>query len=134
MPRLILLTAPVTSSKEEMVLYTRPVDFETVRRLVDRAERVESYIGHPATAELLTRLLNREIPVNRGMYSPEPGDIAVVAKLKKRLERPMDVPNVTLDDLEFIVIDYMSPAEVSLPVPASRRLEREETRERLAPA
>ena len=44
-----------------------------------------SAIGHPGAAEFLSRLLGIEVPVNRIMAQMEPGDRAVVLRLKQRL-------------------------------------------------
>jgi len=34
------------------------------------------------------------------------GDIAIVVRLKRRLEKPEDIKNVKLEDLEFYVMSY----------------------------
>jgi len=60
-------------------------------------------------ARVLSYLLEVDVPVSRAMYKPLPGDIAVVARLKKRLEKPEDVKNVSIDDLEFIIVEYHRP-------------------------
>jgi len=92
--------------KKPMVLVTLPTNIENVRRIVAKAESIESYIGHEATAQLLTQLLGVTIPANRSEYSPEVGDIAVVVRLKKRLEKPGDIREVKVEDLEFHVVKY----------------------------
>jgi hypothetical protein len=45
-----------------------------------------SAIGHKATAEILSYLLNYDIPVNRIQVQMKKGDIAIVFKLKQRIE------------------------------------------------
>jgi uncharacterized protein (UPF0248 family) len=40
------------------------------------------------------------------MYDPKPDDTAVVIRLKKRLEKPEDVKNITINDIEFILVEY----------------------------
>jgi len=103
--KVILLNALVTSSRIPLVLRTKPVSIEEVKELVKDKE-VVSFIGHEATATLLTQLLSANIPMNRAMYDPKPGDIAIVVRLKKRLEKPEDVKNVTVNDVEFILVEY----------------------------
>ena len=101
----VLLNALVTSSKIPLILKTRPVSLDEVKKLIENKE-TESYIGHEATAQLLSALFNRNVPMNRAMYDPEPDDIAVVVRLKKRLEKPEDIKNVAVDDVEFIIVEY----------------------------
>jgi hypothetical protein len=78
---------------------------EDVKALIKDKEIV-SFIGHEATAKLLTQLLSVEVPTSRAMYDPRPGDFAIVVRLKKRLEKPEDVKSVTVDDIEFILVEY----------------------------
>ena len=88
-----------------MTLKTRPIMLEDVKALIKDKE-ILSFIGHEATAKLLSQLLLSEVPTNRTMYDPRPGDIAIVVRLKKRLEKPEDVKNVTVNDIEFILVEY----------------------------
>ena len=101
----MLLNALVTSSKIPLTLKTKPASLEEVKRLIENKEIV-SFIGHEATAQLLTSLLSVSIPTNRGMYDPQPSDVAIVTRLKKRLEKPEDVKTVTPNDVEFILVEY----------------------------
>jgi hypothetical protein len=105
MEKVVLLNALVTSSKIPLTLKTKPASLEEVKALVVNKE-IQSFIGHEATAQLLISLLSVNIPTNRGMYEPKPGDIAVVTRLKKRLEKPEDIKNVTVSDIEFILVEY----------------------------
>jgi hypothetical protein len=105
--KIIFLNALVTSSKMPMTLKTRPVSLNIVREIIREKEiEIESYIGHEATANLLSSLLNISVPTNRSMYDPKPNDVAVIVRLKKRLEKPEDVKNVTENDIEFILVEY----------------------------
>jgi len=105
MERIIFLNALVTSSKKPMTLKTRPVSLDIVRELIKEKE-IESFIGHEATANLLSSLLNRTVPTNRAMYDPKVDDVAIIVRLKKRLEKPEDVKNVSENDIEFILVEY----------------------------
>jgi hypothetical protein len=104
--KVMLLNALITSSRVPMILRTRPMSVEEVRELISTRE-VVSYIGHEATAQLLTTIFNVSVPTNRGIYDPKPGEIAIVVRLKKRLEKPDDVKNVKPEDIEFILVEYL---------------------------
>jgi len=105
MVKVVLLNALVTSSKIPLILKTIPSNLDEVKKFIENKE-TESYIGHEATAQLLTTLLNKPILTNRSMYDPRPGEFAIVVRLKKRLEKSEDIKNVTVDDVEFIVVEY----------------------------
>ncbi len=66
-----------------------------------------SYIGHPATAQLLSRLLGVNVPVNRTMYTPWEGDVAIVARLNKRLEKPGDIKDIKPGDIVLWLYFYI---------------------------
>jgi hypothetical protein len=105
MERLVLLNSLVTSSRMPITLRTIPISLEFVKYFV-RDKDVVSFIGHEATASLLTQLLPVPVPMNRAMYDPTPGDKAIVVRLKKRLEKPEDIKNVKEEDVEFILVEY----------------------------
>lgn len=48
-------------------------------------DRFVSAIGHPSSAEFLSALLDMAIPVNRIEIAMQPGDAALVLRLKSRL-------------------------------------------------
>ena len=103
--KIVFLNALITSSKIPMTLKTRPASLNEVKEIIKEKE-IESYIGHEATANLLSNLLNKTIITNRAMYDPKINDIAIVVRLKKRLEKPEDVKNVSENDIEFILVEY----------------------------
>jgi hypothetical protein len=107
--RVVLLNAFVPP-KRPMVIVTLPTNLENVKAIVRFAMEhkitIESYIGHEATALLLSQLLSINVPVNRAEYIPFTGDIAVVARLKRRLQSPTDIKDISPDDLEFHVVNY----------------------------
>jgi hypothetical protein len=110
--KIILLNALVPNPTEPTIIISTPVTVEEAKELVNKAEKVESYIGHEATAKLLTQIFEREIPVNRAMYIPERYDLAIVVRLKKRLEKPEDVKNVTENDIELLLVRYYTDVHV----------------------
>jgi hypothetical protein len=105
--RLVLLNAIVPPTGRGAIIVSEPVSVDEVKELVAIARHVDSFIGHEATAKLLSELLTINVPVNRGMYVPRNGDYAVVVRLKKRLEKPEDIRTVTPSDVEFRVAYYM---------------------------
>jgi chemotaxis signal transduction protein len=104
--KVVLLNAVVTRSDKPTLMVTMPATVDEVKSLIRVAERIESYIGHESTARMLSTLLGVEVGVSRAMYMPERGDIAVVVRLKKRLEKPEDVKNVRAEDVEFLIVNY----------------------------
>lgn len=60
-----------------------PIPVDAARALV--RDGYTSYIGHEGTAQLLSDLLDVEVPVNRAQYAQEVGDKAIVFKLRGRL-------------------------------------------------
>jgi hypothetical protein len=104
--KLVLLNALVPVSDKPAIVISLPVTVEEAKEIVKKAEKVESYIGHEATAKLLSQLFGREIPVSRAMYQPRNEDLALIVRLRKRLEKPEDVKNIRPEDLEFLLIRY----------------------------
>jgi hypothetical protein len=113
---LILLNALITHSDEPFILITKPLKPKEAIWKINLSECIESYIGHEATAKLLEKLTSRPIAVNRAMYSPRNGDLAVIVRLRKRLEKVEDVKNVTESDIEFIEVRYIAGYEVPLEI------------------
>jgi hypothetical protein len=110
--KIVLLNALVPVSDKPAIVISIPINVDEARELIKRTEKIESYIGHEATAKLLSQLFGREIPMNRAMYIPKNGDLAIVVRLKKRLEKPEDVKNVKPEDIEFLLVRYYTNIEV----------------------
>lgn len=62
-----------------------------------------SYIGHESTAQLLSTLLDVEVPMNRQAYRQEPGDVALVFKLNGR---PPEGTILSLEDIQAIGYEF----------------------------
>jgi intergrase/recombinase len=103
----VLLNALVPSSDQPALIATKPLSVDEARRLVKAAKRIESFVGHASTAELLTRMLGIKVACTRNMYVPREGDIGLVVRLKKRLAKPEDAKNITEHDLEFLLVEYV---------------------------
>ena len=110
--KIILLNALVPPEGSGIIIVSPPLQPEKALELIKNAEEIESYIGHPVTAELLSRKTGRNIPVNRGMYKPKDDDQALVIRLKKRLPRTADISDVSLEDFEFRRILYITDIKV----------------------
>ena len=106
--KVVLLNALVPVSDKPAITISIPITVEEAKTLVKKSEKIESYIGHEATAKLLSTLLEREIQMSRAMYTPQNLDLAIVVRLKKRLEKPEDVKNVTEKDIELLLVRYYS--------------------------
>jgi len=107
--RVILLNALVMPDRTA-VIFTEPITVEEARKIIYRehaeGKEIKSYIGHSATAKILGDALELEIPVNRGEYTPTTGDTVIVARLARRLEKPEDINNLTLEDLKLYEVVY----------------------------
>ena len=75
-----LLNAPVLTNFGSFNF--KPISIENARQLV--AESVVSYIGHQSTCDILSQLLRIEVKFNRAQYFQEPGEKALIFKLKVR--------------------------------------------------
>ena len=110
--KVVLLNALVPVSDKPAITISVPVTVEEAKTLIIKAKKIESYIGHEATAKLLSQIFEREVQVNRGMYVPQNWDSAIVVRLKKRLEKPEDVRNVTEKDIELLLVRYYTNVDV----------------------
>lgn len=62
-----------------------PLTLQQAQWLVNQpSATVTSAIGHDATAQILSELLERDVPVNRVQYKQQIGDVAIVFKLNGR--------------------------------------------------
>ncbi|MGF7059901.1 YddF family protein [Brassicibacter mesophilus] len=59
------------------------IDIETARKYVEQNGFI-SAIGHEATAQIMSELLGKEIPMNRIQFHQQVGQIAIVFKLNTR--------------------------------------------------
>lgn len=59
------------------------IDIETARKYVEQNGFI-SAIGHEATAQIMSELLGKEIPMNRIQFHQQVGQTAIVFKLNTR--------------------------------------------------
>jgi len=85
--------------KDDATLEVRNVDIEDAKEFIK--ENFVSCIGHPATATILSSLIEKEIEVNRIPITLEKGDEVLVFQLLKRLEEGR-----VLREEEILTIPY----------------------------
>ena len=78
-----------------------PLTLEQAKALI--ADGFVSAIGHKSTAELLTTLLGVSVSMNRVEYRQEPGQSALVFKLKGR---PEEGKILTIEEIESIGYEF----------------------------
>jgi len=92
-----VLNSGIVTADGRYVLET--ISLEEARRLV--RGRIVSFVGHQPTNDVLTRLLGVEIPYNRGLFTHEVGQVALIFKLNGR------IPNgVQLSEQEIEKVGY----------------------------
>ena len=82
-----------------VTLRVREVGLEEVKELLSGS--FTSAVGHQATADLLTKLLQIQIPFNRVPISLNPSDILIVFQLLTRLEEGKILTKEELAKLQF---------------------------------
>jgi hypothetical protein len=83
MKTLTLLNAAILTSYGSFTF--EPLTLEKAREIVYAAESVKSAIGHAATAEILSDLLDYKVEANRIDFYQTADDAALVFRLKKRI-------------------------------------------------
>lgn len=80
----------------------RTVSAGYARDLIGRSREILSAVGHEATAQALSEILGTEVPVNRIQFEQQPGQVALVFKLRGRLPEGQVL---TLEQLEKVGYD-----------------------------
>lgn len=62
---------------------------------------LDSAVGHDSTAQILTTILGREVPVNRQLFVQAPGQQALVFKLGGRPEPGRELSREELEEIGF---------------------------------
>lgn len=93
---LALLNTSILTAEGEYTL--RDITLEEAQKLVAENE-LDSAIGHASTAQIMTTLLDVEVPVNRQMFCQQPGQAALVFKLAGR---PEEGKILTVEEIQEI--------------------------------
>lgn len=88
---------------EDVHIHMKRISVEEARELV-RAAKVESAVGHEATAEFLSALLGVEIPFQRKSVFLQTGDRALHVFLKQRLPEGVVLSRQDLEKLDFWLV------------------------------
>ncbi|MEN8907875.1 MAG: YddF family protein [Clostridiales bacterium] len=96
MKKLAILNTTIITNDGDYSLKT--ISLEEAKKLVSESE-ILSAVGHNSTAQILTSLLDVEIPVNRILFSQEKEQQALCFKLNGR---PPEGEILSKEDLEKI--------------------------------
>lgn len=79
---------PLANDVESAVVHLQKATADDVAKLLHTNPFV-SAVGHEATAQLLSVLLNADIPMARIQVAAKPGDVLVLFRLRDRLPEGM---------------------------------------------
>lgn len=96
-----LLNAPVLTNDGNYSFIT--LDLASARELAGQGS-VESAIGHEATARILSELLGVDCPMNRRQFRQQPGQVALVFRLKQR--PPEGTVLTRVEDIEAVGYEF----------------------------
>ena len=96
-PIAVLNTSIITNPGSYHLL---SIDLEDVKELI-KGQEVISAIGHQSTADILTVLFEREIPMNRIQFAQQIGQSAVVFKLRGRAPEGMILSEDEIKEIGF---------------------------------
>lgn len=91
-----ILNTTILTNDGEFTLKT--ITLEEAKEILKDKE-ILSAVGHESTSQILTKLLEREIPLNRIQFKQEAGQKAICFKL---LGRPEEGKILSLEDIKKI--------------------------------
>lgn len=98
LPIAILNGAIITAEGEYSC---RTISLEEAKQLVRSASNIISAVGHQATAEILTDLLETEVALNRIDFQQETGQHALVFKLNSRPPEGVILSRKEIEELGY---------------------------------
>jgi len=84
---------------KEVQINFKPIKFEEAKRILE-TKNVISYISHQSTAQVLSELLKREIPLNRSNLKLNKGDTLIVFQI---YQRPKEGQIFSVEELRDIL-------------------------------
>jgi hypothetical protein len=98
----ILNTSIVTSDGEYTVRTISEDEAISYMQLVaeGRFDGIDSAVGHPSTAQILTTILGVQIPVNNQLFAQQIGQYALVFKLNGR-PKGQELSRAELEEIGF---------------------------------
>ena len=87
----------------------KDITLEEAKKLVKENE-ILSAVGHQSTADILTTLLETEVPMNRRMFEQETGQKALVFKLNGR---PEEGKILTVEEIHQIGFKFQLLTKIS---------------------
>lgn len=100
LPLAILNTTIITADGDFSL---KTISLDQAKDLVKNAPSIDSAVGHQSTADILTTLLETKIEMNRQMFIQQPGQKALVFKLKGR---PEEGKILTIEEIESIGYEF----------------------------
>lgn len=105
--KLVILNTSILTTTGRFEL--KDITLDEARNLVIENE-ILSAVGHQSTADILTTLLETEVPMNRIMFEQEIGQKALVFKLNGR---PEEGKILTTEEIETIGYKFQLLTKIS---------------------
>jgi hypothetical protein len=105
--KLAVLNTSILTTEGTFTL--KDITLEEAKKLVKENE-ILSAVGHQSTADILTTLLETEIPMNRIQFAQETGQKALVFKLNGR---PEEGKILTAEEIEAIGYKFQLLTKIS---------------------
>jgi len=94
-----LLNCSILTTEGEFIYQN--ADLKTVKKIIGKAKQIVSAIGHQSTADILSKILDINVPMNRIQYKQEIGDVAIVFKLNGRPAEGKILSEKEIEDIGY---------------------------------
>ena len=80
----------------------KSISLDEAKELINKNQgNLDSAVGHQSTADVMTTLLNNEVPMNRQMFLQKPGQVALVFKLNGRPPEGKILTPVEIEEIGY---------------------------------